>query len=408
MNILVWPTTFGADLWSFTRYLSRQQNTTVKVVLENPHYFERQGVAKLFPIDAEIIRRRFHHHGLGLHDFDADVTIMDNRAPWSATAPKGFMLWHGFGWKGPNDEQEMRWLHRSLRRHWGDVNEPGNRFRWQCFGPWDFKHRSEISGVHADNCRILGAASHDDLRQPIDKELAQPYYPFDIVNRKTILLAPTWHYGEIFSHWGRDADLLERLVARIDNLGANVIIRLHDSFRFEKTYLKSLEHIAASHSNVLLKFKDKSPDNFLDMQVTDALISNFSSIANLFYATGRPSIHIYPVRDADEAFLWRQLSVTGIKTKEIESARFIWKLSPDENGGLLAHGFDELLEQVDRVLAEPDCCQEQSRAFLDTYMLGADGHSCERIFESVKALAESRMEQPVFSPDVTSERVAGG
>ena len=408
MNILVWPTTFGADLWSFTRYLSQQPDTTVKVVMENPQYFERQGVAKLYPLEAEIVRRRFHHHGWGIPGFDADVTIMDNRAPWPSTSAKGFMLWHGFGWKGPNDAHEMRWLHRSLRRHWGDVNEPGDRFRWQCFGEWDFKHRSEISGVHADNCRVLGAASHDDLRVPIDRELAQPFYPFDIINRKTVLLAPTWHYGEIFAHWGSDAVLLERLVKRIDDLGANVIIRLHDSFRFPKAYLKILEEIAARHGNVLLKFKDQSPDNFLDMQVADVLMSNFSSIANLFYATGRPSIHIYPVRDADEAFLWRQLSVTGVKTKEIENARFIWKLSPDENGGLLAHGFEQMLEQVDEALSDPNCCRQRSEQFLNTYMLGADGRNCERIFESVTALVESREETIIPAPGVTSSPAVSG
>jgi len=388
MNILVWPTTFGADLWSFTRFVSQQPGTTVKVLLDNPDQFLKQGAAQLYPIDAELIQRRVYHHGLGLTGFKADVTIMDNRAPWPSTAKNGFMLWHGFGWKGPNDEHEMRWLHRSLKRHWGNVKEPNDNFLWQCFGPWDLKHRTEISGIHRENCRALGAASHDDLRIEMDKSIAQPFYPFDIVNRKTVLLAPTWHYGEIFSHWGSDAELLDKLIQRITTHDANVILRLHDSFRFEKSYIRLLEEIAGRYPNVLLKFKDMSPDNYLDMQVSDALITNFSSIANLFYATGRPTVHIYPVRSADEAFVWRRMSVTGLKSTEVEKAHFIWKLAPEENGGMLALDFDSLLEQVDQAIEEPDCCAEKSSAFLDKYMLGADGRNCARTWESLKALVD--------------------
>jgi len=407
MNILVWPTTFGADLWSFTRFVSQQPGTTVKVILDNPDQFIRQGAAQIFPIEAELIQRRFYHHGLGLPGFKADVTIMDNRAPWPATSRYGFMLWHGFGWKGTNDEHEMRWLHRSLKRHWGNVKEPNDRFRWQCYGPWDKTHRSEVSRIHVKNCRVLGAASHDDLRIEIDKNLAQPFYPFDIIKRKTILLAPTWHYGEIFSHWGRDADLLDKLIQRISSHNANIILRLHDSFRFDKTYLSLLEDIASRYSNLLLKFKDSSPDNYLDMQISDAMLTNFSSIANLFYATGKPTIHIYPVRSADEAFVWRKMSLTGLKSKEVEKARFIWKLPPEENGGLLALDFDSLLQQVDRVLEEPDCCADKSAAFLQKYMLGADGRNRDRTWESLKALVERRREESIPADKAPPETTAG-
>ena len=175
-------------------------------------------------------------------------------------------------------------------------------------------------------------------------------------------------------------------MSHISAHNANVILRLHDSFRFEKAYLRQLQELGSRHPNVMLKFKDKSPDNYLDMQVSDILISNFSSIANLFYATGRPSIHVYPVRDADEAFTWRRLSFTGVKKSEVEKARFIWKLAPEENGGLLARSFTELKEQIDQAFDDPACCEVASRDFLDKYMLGADGKSCERIYRELSAL----------------------
>ncbi len=389
MNILIWPTTFGADLWSFTRYLSRHTAARIRIVMKNPDLFRRQGVAELFPLDVEFIRRRSYHYLTGAPFFRPDVTIMDNRTPLMRTSPKALMLWHGFGWKGPNDEHELRWLHRSLTYTWGDVRRPNPRFRFQCFGPWDFEHRTEVSGFHPANCRILGAAGHDDLRTPLDRRRARPYYPFDVAGRKTVLIAPTWHYGEVFAHWGTDADLLERLVTRIEQRGASVILRLHDDYRFSKDYRAFLENLAARHPRVLLKFKNRAPDNYLDLQVADVLITNFSSIANLFYATGRPTVHIYPVNSADEAFMWREYTLAGVRTQEIDKARYIWKLPPEDNGGLLARSFDELLDQVDRSLAEPDCCREQAQAFLDRHMLGADGRSCVRIWETLVELAEN-------------------
>jgi hypothetical protein len=395
MNVLIWATTFGADLWSFTKYIDDRPGVTVKVVMDDPDRFRSQGVNRLYPLDAELISRRFWHYALGVPGFDPDITIMDNRTPFLRTSPKGLMLWHGFGWKGPDSEEDLWWLHRSLRRTWGDVREPNSDFFWQCFGPWDKKHRTEVTGIHPDNCRLLGAASHDDLRIPMDRSLAQPYYPFDVADTPTVLIAPTWHYGEVFEHWGTDAELFDRLVRHIGQRGANVILRLHDSYRFDHDYRAFLGDLAARHDHVMLKFKDQHPDNYLDLQVADTLITNYSSIANLFYATGRSTVHVYPVADADEAFMSRTYTLAGVLESEVESARHIWKLPPEEHGGLLARDFGQLLEQVDRALDAPDCCRDIAQSFLDEHMLGADGRNCERIWETVQALVEERAPSPI-------------
>lgn len=390
LKILVWATTFGADLWSFTRWLDRRPDVQVKVVMADPKTFKREGVAQLFPLGGTpLIKRRKVHELAGIPLWRPDVTILDNHVPLRASSPKGFVLWHGFGWKGPNDRHEFRMLHSQLRRNWGDPLEPNRDFRWQTFGPWDFEHRTEVSGFHPDNCRVLGAASHDDLRVPLDRALAQPYYPFDVERQKTVLIAPTWHYGEVFAHWGTDADLFERLLGHLERRGANVILRLHDSFRFGRYYRKLLGDLANRHRNVLLKFKDEAPDNYLDLQVADALITNFSSIANLYYATRRPTVHVYPVKSADEEFMWRQYTVVGVREKRVQNARYIWKLPPETNGGLLARSFDELIEQVDQALDEPTCCHEPVDAFLAEHMLGADGRSCERIWEALTELVDA-------------------
>jgi hypothetical protein len=393
MKVLVMANTFGADLWSFAKFLDRQPGVDLKIVLNDPPSFRHEGVAQLFPLQAELMDRRWYHGFVGPLLYKPDLTIMDNSPPaLRAPSPYALMLWHGFGWKGPNDLEEFKYLHLKLRKAWGDAQKPNRRFRWQCFGPWDFEHRTKVSGFHPDNCRILGAASHDDLRAPLDRSLAQPFYPFDVVNRKTVLIAPTWHYGEVFAHWGTDAVLFGRLFSHITRRhNANVILRLHDSFRFERAYVRSLKKLTYSYPNVMLKFKDKAPDNFLDMQVSDALITNFSSIANLYYATRRPTIHVYPVRSADEEFMWRTYTLAGVRKRKIDSVRYIWKLPPEENGGLLAHSFDELIAGVDQAMDDPHCCEDAAQAFLDKYMLGADGKSCERIWETVQELVE----QPV-------------
>lgn len=389
MNVLFYASTFGADLWSFAQFLDKKPNVTVKVLLSAPEQYQKEGIAELFPLKAELMKKSLKSYFFKPGSFKPDVTIMDNKVPLRAPSPYGFMLWHGFGWKGPNDVQEFSWLHRSIQAAWGSAMVPNKNFRWQCFGQWDFRHRTEVSGFHPANCRILGSASHDILREPLAKEKMQPYYPFDVVNKKTVLIAPTWHYGEVFSHWGNNKVLFEKLFNRIDDYDANVILRLHDSFRFDSKYFAFLEELVKNHPNTLLKFKDKNPDNLLDMMVSDALITNYSSIANLYYATGRPAIHVYPVKSKDEDFLWRKHTLLGVRKKTVDSVKYMWKLPPEENGGLMALNFDMLLEQVDQALTEPDCCTDRAKAFLDKYMLGADGKNRQRIWDAVQEQVNS-------------------
>lgn len=388
MKILIKASTFGADLFWLTHYLDKKPDVTVKVLLSDPESFLDEGIAKKFPIKAELLKKTLKSYWFKPRNFKPDVTIMDNKLPIKALSPKGFMLWHGFGWKGPNDVEEFSWMHRGIQTTWGNAQEPNPDFMWHCFGPWDFDHRTKISGFHPENCRIGGAASHDLLRNPLSKEELQPYFPFDVVNRKTVLIAPTWHYGEVFAHWGNDKDLFERLFQKIEDYDSNVILRLHDSFRFDSEYVQFLEDLSERHPNVLLKFKDRNPDNLMDLMVSDILLTNYSSIANLYYATLRPTIHIYPVKNEDEEFQWLQSTLIGVRKKTVDSVKYIWKLSPEENGGLIARDFDMMLDQLEMAFSNPDCCKQKSQEFLDKYMLGADGKNCDRIFAALEELVE--------------------
>jgi hypothetical protein len=382
-RILVWATTLGADLLSLVRWLDRREDVELRVVLDDPDLFKRQRVAQLYPLRCPLIRRRRWHGLIGLPGFRPHVTVLDNWVPSRAPSRAGFVLWHGFGWKGPNDRLEFATLHRQLGRCWGDPLQPNTRFRWHCFGPSDFEHRTKISGFAPENCRVVGAASHDDLIRPFDRQTVAADYSFDVVNTKTVLFAPTWHYGDVFAHWGKDAALLDAFVGHVRSRGANLVFRLHDRFRFPPDYLATVESIARRWGNVRLEYKSEAPDNYVSMQIADVLVTNFSSIANLYYATRRPTIHIYPVRSEDEAFIWRTYTSKGPRERTLPSVRYIWKFPPEQNGGLLARSFDELLRQLDLALDDPDCCREKADAFLTDHMLGADGHVCERIWNGL-------------------------
>lgn len=386
MKILIYATTFGADLLSFTKYISDNKKAEVKVLMSGVDQFRNEGISDFWKPDVELHESNKINMIRGIKGFSPDITIMDNNIPLRKLSPKALILWHGYGWKGPNDEEEFKWLHRNLRMTWGSMKEPNKDIKWQCFGPIDYEHRTKISGFHKENCLLLGSASHDYLQERVSKKSLQPYYPFDVQDRKTVLIAPTWHYGEVFSHWGDDKTLFNKLLSSLKEKNVNVILRLHDSFRFEEPYLDFLHKLEKDYSNVCLKFKNHHPDNFLDLQVSDLLVTNFSSIANLFYATHRPTVHIYPVSSEDESFMWLNKTVFGIRKRKIDSVKFIWKYPPEDNGGTLAKSFDEMVDQIMHGLDNPECCEQRAQQYLDKHMLGADKKNCIRIWESVEKL----------------------
>ncbi len=390
VRVLVWATTFGADLWSFTRFLDRHADVQLKVVLDRSDLFRSQFVAKEFPLRAELVERKKRHAYVGLLGFRPDVTILDNWIPRRRLSPSAMMLWHGFGWGAGTDASGFATLHRQLKRTWGDVRTQNARFRWQCFGSTDFEYRTQKSEISAENCRVLGAASHDDLRTPIERARLQPAYPFDIVNKKTVLLAPTWAYGGFLHQWGDELQLFERLVDKVRDHGANLLIRMHDRFRFEPEYRDRLESVVAGSDNVMLKYKDTAPDNYLDLQIADVLITNFSSIANLYYATGRPSIHIAPTETDDDELIYHSLRAGGRLEQTKSTIRDSWKMPPSENGGLLARTFDDLMLHIDRALEEPGCCESAARSFIEKHMVPADGRCCERTFAALEEVAPIR------------------
>jgi CDP-glycerol glycerophosphotransferase (TagB/SpsB family) len=140
-----------------------------------------------------------------------------------------------------------------------------------------------------------------------------------------------------------------------------------------------MEKLAAQHPNVQLKFKNSSPDSLVDMLVSSALISNYSSFLNAFYHTGKPSIHIDPLpRDGGPSYQ-RHLRWGRLRVKKVKAPLSSWKLPPSDVGGLVAHGFSELLSSIDRALDDPRCCEGLSADFNRRHVSAADGRTSERI-----------------------------
>jgi len=228
----------------------------------------------------------------------------------------------------------------------------------------------------------------------IPRERALSYYPKSFADRKVALIACTWHYGSVFSHWGDDIKLFGRMFAHLSARGCAAILRMHEKKRYEPEYLRALEKLAGTHDDVLLKYKDMDRDSLLDLTVSDLMVSNFSSILNYFYATKRPSIHIYPVASGDKTFLWRIWKRGKVREKKVASAHYVWKLPPGENGGIMVSRFEELISALSRALADPGCCRRASTAFMERHMAPVDGNSSSRIAEALLRLA-GRSDGPV-------------
>ncbi|HWO11515.1 MAG TPA: hypothetical protein VNN80_18605, partial [Polyangiaceae bacterium] len=176
-----------------------------------------------------------------------------------------------------------------------------------------------------------------------------------------------------------DQELHEALARHLERRGANLLIRMHDRHRYDAADVARMERLAAQHHNVQLKFKSSSPDSLVDVLVSAAMISNYSSFLNAYYHTGRPSIHIDPIARDGSPNYQRHLRWGRLWVKKVADPGATWKLSPSEVGGLVAHDFSELLAGVDRALDEPDCCAELARSFNRRHVAEADGRTSERM-----------------------------
>jgi len=387
MRICFWATTFQADNQALACHLAAQEGFEVLVVLDDPDRYRAQPVERILPFKGELAdRRKKLRSWLRLVKFDPDVLIVDNKLPpyYLLYRPeKLFVLWHGYGWRVDHPAG----MRRDMSRLVGDVTRPNHRFRWQAFGEPDAEFTAGHRQIDAGSIHTLGAAYSDVLRPGSElrarfepKDFADGYPGLDIVNRPTVLIGMTWHHGGLLGHWGEEWELLGQLLDHLDERGANVILRMHDRMRYDPEYVLEMTRFCEQRSGVLLKFKSESPDSLVDVLVSDAMVTNYSSFANTFYYMEKPCVHIVPP-EAGEGLAMSQWSKRGVSKVAVDKRDAFWKVPPEDVGGLRATSFEALLTAVDQTLDEPDCCVELARGYLSRHIESPNGETCQRIQE---------------------------
>ncbi len=388
VRVCIWATTFQADIFTFTRYLCAHDDYEVILAMDNIEKYKSEPIWQLMPVECRILDKSDKKTIKTLKSFAPHVTIIDNHPPPKKISPYLFNIWHSWGWKGPQDKKELKHvfkLIKSLTGHPGD--KPNPYYRWNCMGPSDFEHRKNVSHVAAENLLTLGSPFTDDIvAAPFSRDSLLDYYPAEFSGRKIVLIALTWHFGRALAHWGDDIALFTRLLEKLEAIGCAAILRMHDRKRFDAKYIDGLEALVERFPSAMIKFKDMSCDNLLDILVSDVMISNYSGILLYQYATGRPSIHIYPIDPSRELHLYRVWKHGKIRTVRTDDKDYIWKLNPEENGGLQVSSFDELEAAIDVAVARPDCCQDRTRAFIKKHMIDYDGKACRRLEQALREL----------------------
>lgn len=380
-KVCFWATSFQADNQALAHYLAELPNFEVVVALDRPESYEREPVSRLLPFKGRLLDRQARTTRPELERIEPDFLVVDNHLPSFRIAPRCLVLWHGFGWR----VDDLSGMRRELAKLFGEVTTPNPAFRWSAFGEWDRAYRIEHSQIAAENVVAMGAPYSDLLlpgtrtRELFRPEMVQADYSLDVVGRKTVTLGLTWHHGGPLGHWGDDEALLDELVRRIVELGANVLVRMHDRHRYAKRDVRRVEALAQRHEHVQVEFKSDHPDSLVDLLLTDVLVSNYSSLLNAFYYTRRPSVHIDPVDAAAGEYVRRTLRGGKLRTTRVQgSPTQQWKLSPDEIGGLRASSFDELCAAIEQGLADDHCCEQQAADFCHRYIEQADGQTCDR------------------------------
>jgi len=385
IKVCFYTTNFQADVIGLASYLEGRDSFDVLVVVDNLQLYKKEKFYKLGKFSGKMLDKEDSSLYDKINDFSPDITVVDNHFPKRKISKYLFVLWHGFGWKGPNDIKEFKQVHKSIKKLTGYSGFKSNPyFLWQCFGITDMEHRNKVSGFHSDNLVKIGSVMSDDIVKPfLQNDELLTFYPDNFFDRKVALLAFTWHYGKVFSHWGDELEILEKIIKYLDCNGYSTILRLHDKKRYDASYLSLLEEVASNNSSVLLKFNGENHDNLIDILSADLMMSNFSSILNYFYFTGKPSIHIYPVKEGTDQYLYRIYKRGKVRLKKGESAEYIWKMPPEENGGLLAKNLDELLNSIEISVNNPEICREKSFAFINKHMVVADGKRAKAVADAI-------------------------
>jgi hypothetical protein len=386
IRVCFWATALQANVFSLAQHLSASPQFKVVVAALNVKQYLLEPINRLYPLQCQILDRSDRNTLKYLRRFQADVTVVDNHYPPEPLSPLLANVWHGFGWRGPEDKSQFKEIYRSIKRLTGlPPDRPNPALMWICAGNTNRGHRIRVTGFHPDNVLAVGQPYTDDIVHPkISKEAAIAYYPSQFANRKICLFAPTWHFGRIFSHWGDDIAIIEKMTARIEAAGGALIIRLHDRKRFGKAYAEQIEALSSRWAHLLVKFKDEQQDHLLDITAADCMVSNYSSMLTFFYGTGKPAIHLYPFRRGEEAPVYRVWKRGRVREMRTPDPGGIWSLSPMETGGPVVYSAPEAFEQMEAALADASIGRAAALQFIAKHCEPYDGNRCKSLADLIQ------------------------
>ena len=392
IRVCLWATTLQANIWSLAKYLSQDEKFEIVVVTEGAERWRSEPITTVFPPMFEVLDKNASETLRFLkNEFHPQVTVVDNHYPPSKLSPFLINVWHGFGWKGPEDRAAFNTVFKNVKKLTGISPErPNPYFRFISAGETNRDYRIHVTEFAPENVLPLGQAFTDDIvRNDIKRQEIEKFYSESFIGHKICLFAPTWHFGRIFSHLGDDIEILGRIFDTLERLECALILRMHDRNRFDPAYLHALQSLVSRHPLVMMKYKDMDRDNLLDISVSDVMMSNYSSILTFFYGTSRPSIHIYPVDKRREASYYRVWKNGAVQLKKAPEDSYIWSLPPEENGGLVAASVEEIEAALEQALTDPSCCVEKSRRFIENHTAPYDGRVCENIAGEIIDMVET-------------------
>jgi hypothetical protein len=381
MKVCFWATTFQSDIQTLAYFLAEQPGFEVVAAIDHPESYRMDTISSVRPFPAGLLDRQAGETKRFLKAFKPDLLVVDNHLPGYRIANKILVIWHGYGWR-MDDISGMR---KQLKKHVGDVTRPNPNFIWQAFGDADRDYTVRHRKIAPENVVAFGSAYADvllpksDFASRFNRANVAHGYTVDVVNKPTVLIGMTWHYGGLLGQFGDEILLLDKMLRHLGLRDATVIFRMHDRMRYDKTYLEAIEEMLRRHPHAQLKFKDEYPDSLMDILVSDVMVTNFSSFANAFYYTHKPCVHIHPVADSSDDAVIRQYKGGRVREKKLKSSDELWKMPLAENGGLTATSFELLLAHLDRALDEPACCETPAKRFIEKYIANTDGRTCERI-----------------------------
>jgi hypothetical protein len=393
LRILLWPTTMQGDIYALAHYLQGRVRAgdalDVVVAVDDEAAYRREPIHALVPFELPLWERSAWRFYAKAKAFAPDFFVTDNHLPKRRVFENLVCLWHGFGWKEQRADIEFRSVHAELDELIGGVRQPNPNFVHQCYGRFEKEHRVAFTQFAPENCRVMGNLYADMLlAPPVSREAIAPYYPFRGARRKTVLLGFTWGFGEVFAHWGVDESaFIRKLLDFLVERDCNVIFRLHDRSRYDAKYLRTIDAVARSYPNVLLKFKDVGRDNLLDVLMSDVIVSNFSGIVVYAYFTGVPSVHIHPFGETEGDM--PLLRFKRGRAVVDDGASYVWKMPAEDNGGLLAKNPDALFRHLATALDDPSSCREASARFNASYMENSDGARCAALYRYLKQWHET-------------------